>query len=192
LELENNIMPEKKIIIGLVGQLACGKGTVAEYLKKKYGASVYRYSTMLRDVLNRLYLEINRVNIQDLSSVLRKKFGEDLLAKVITEDVKKDSNKLIVVDGIRRMDDIKYLINEKGFILTKVTAKPETRYKRITGRGENTDDTKKTFAQFLKDETKEADAGIPKVMTKAKKEINNDGDLDDLHKQVDNLIKELA
>jgi len=29
-------------------------------------------------------------------------------------------------------------------------------------------------------------------MTKAKKEINNDGDLDDLHKQVDNLIKELA
>ena len=115
-----------------------------------------------------------------------------MLAKVITEDVKKDSNKLIVVDGIRRMDDIKYLINEKGFILTKVTAKPETRYKRITGRGENTDDTKKTFAQFLKDETKEADAGIPKVMTKAKKEINNDGDLDDLHKQVDNLIKELA
>ena len=185
-------MANNKIIIGLVGQLACGKGTVAEYLKKKYGASVYRYSTMLRDVLNRLYLEINRVNIQDLSSVLRKKFGEDLLAKVITEDVKKDSNKLIVVDGIRRMDDIKYLINEEGFILTKVTAKPETRYKRITGRGENTDDTKKTFAQFLKDETKEADAGIPKVMTKAKKEINNDGDLDDLHKQVDNLIKELA
>ena len=56
-------MANKKIIIGLVGQLACGKGTVAEYLKEKYGASVYRYSTMLRDVLNRLYLEINRVNM---------------------------------------------------------------------------------------------------------------------------------
>ena len=27
-------MANKKIIIGLVGQLACGKGTVAEYLKK--------------------------------------------------------------------------------------------------------------------------------------------------------------
>ena len=185
-------MENKKIIIGLVGQLACGKGTVAEYLKEKYGASVYRYSTMLRDVLSRLYLEINRINMQDLSAVLREKFGEDILAKVMTEDVEKDPNKLIVVDGIRRMDDIKYLINEEGFILTKVTAKPETRYKRITGRGENTDDTQKTFAQFLKDEKNKADADIPKVMAKAKKEINNDGDLDDLHKQVDNLIKELA
>lgn len=153
-------MENKKIIIGLAGQLACGKGTVAEYLKEKYGASVYRYSTMLRDVLSRLYLEINRINMQDLSAILRKKFGEDILAKVMTEDVEKDLNKLIVVDGIRRMDDIKYLINEKGFLLTKVTAKPETRYKRITGRGENTDDTKKTFAQFLKDEKNKTDASI--------------------------------
>lgn len=185
-------MANKKIVIGLVGRLACGKGTVAEYLKEKYEANVYRYSTILRDVLSRLYLEINRVNMQDLSTALREKFGEDLLAKVITEDVKKDPNKLIVVDGVRRMNDIKYLINEKGFFLTKVTAKPETRYKRITSRGENVDDTQKTYAEFLADETKEADAGIPTVMAKARREINNDGNLDDLYKQTDNLIKSLG
>ena len=185
-------MANKKIIIGLVGQLSCGKGTVAKYLKEKYGAGVYRYSTIFRDVLNRLYLEISRSNMQNLSAALREKFGEDLLAKVITKDVNKDPNKLIVVDGIRRMDDIKYLINEKGFILIKVTASSETRYKRITSREENTDDTKKTYTQFLADEKKEADADIPKVMAEAKKKINNDGSLDDLYKQIDNLIKELG
>ena len=87
-------MSQQKIIIGLVSKIAAGKGTVTKYLQDKYGASAYRFSTMLRDALNRLYVEINRKNMQKLSTILRQNFGEDLMAKVIAEDVKRDIIKL--------------------------------------------------------------------------------------------------
>ncbi len=180
----------KKIILGLVGKIAAGKGTVAKYLEDKYGAHTYRFSTMLRDVLNRLHIEITRSSMQKLSTILRQNFGEDLLAKVIAGDVEKDKNNLIVVDGIRRLADIKYLEKIPGFILVKIEAEPKIRYQRILTRDENKDDTKKTFEEFLADEKKEADAEIPIVMEKATLSLDNNKDFDYLYKQVDKIIAE--
>lgn len=134
---------DKKIIIGLVGQISSGKGTVAKYIEEKYGAKTYRFSTMLRDVLNRMYIDINRNNMQEISTFFRQKFGEDLMAKVITEDVKKENNNLVIVDGVRRMADIKYLQELENFHLVRIAATPQKRYERLIQRHENTDDTKK-------------------------------------------------
>lgn len=181
----------KKIIIGLVGQISSGKGTVAKYIEEKYGAKIYRFSTILRDVLNRLYLEINRANMQDISTLLRKKFGEDLLSKVITEDVKKESNNLIVVDGIRRLADIKYLQDFENFYLIRIVASQENRYKCLIQRQENSDDNKKTYEQFLVEQNNEADAEIPLVMNQAKIEINNDAGFEELYKQIDEILNKL-
>ena len=177
-----------KKIIGLVGQISSGKGTIAEYIEKKHKSSTYRFSTILRDVLDRLHVEITRKNMQDMSTFLRKQFGEDLLAKVIAEDVKSDENNIIVVDGIRRMADIKYLEEIDGFKLIKITADPKIRYERLIQRTENHGDTKKTYEEFLADQEKEADAEIPIVMEKAEMEINNDGDLKDLEKEIEKVI----
>jgi len=184
-------MPNRKIIIGLVSQISAGKGTVAKYLEEKYKATTHRYSTMLRDILNRLYLKINRGNMQALSTILRKNFGEDILAKVITADVKNDNNKIIMVDGIRRMADIKYLIKLPEFKLVRIIADPKIRYQRITKRTENAGDRQKTYEEFLNDEKKEADADIPKVMEKAEIEINNNGGVNELYKQIDDLIENI-
>ncbi|MCK4554819.1 AAA family ATPase [Candidatus Parcubacteria bacterium] len=179
-----------KIIVGLVGEIASGKGTIAEYLEKKYSASTYKFSSILRDVLIRLHIEISRKNMQNLSTILRQNFGEDLLARIIAEDVKKDGNKIIVVDGIRRMADIKYLKEIAGFKLIKITADSKIRYERLIERTENQGDTKKTYEEFLSDHNKEADAKIPKVLEKAEIEINNNGAVTELYQQVDKIIKQ--
>lgn len=181
-------MENKKIIIGLVGQIAAGKGTVAEYLENKYNARTYRFSTILRDVLNRLHCEITRSTLQSVSTALRSVLGEDLLAKVITEDVKQDSNDIIVVDGIRRMADIKYLKDLENFILIKIIADPKIRYERLIQRTENSGDTQKTYEEFLADQLKEADAEIPAVMQTAQEELNNDGNFEELYQQIEKLI----
>ena len=47
----------KRLIIGLVGRKGSGKGTVAKILKEKYGASVYRFSDVLREILDLLFVE---------------------------------------------------------------------------------------------------------------------------------------
>ena len=182
------MIKDKKIIIGLVGKIASGKGSVAEYLEKKYNANTYSFSTILRDILKRLHYEISRTNMRTISTVLRKNFGEDLLAKVIAEDVKKDNNKLIVVDGIRRIADIKFLNEMDGFILIKITANLKTRYKRLIERTENKGDSQKTYENFLDDEQKETETLIPVVMKQAKKELTNNNDFKDLYNQIDNIL----
>lgn len=80
---------EEQIVIGLVGEMSSGKGTVARHVAEKYGASTYRFSTILRDILDRVYVKHARENIQKLSTFLRQAYGEDLLSKVIYYDVKR-------------------------------------------------------------------------------------------------------
>lgn len=181
-------MKNKKIIIGLTGQIACGKGAITKYLEKKYGASSYRFSTMLRDVLDRIYIEQSRANLSLISKIIRKNFGEDTMAKVMTSDVKNDKNKIIVVDGIRRLADIKYLKKIPGFKLVRVVVDSKIRYERLLSRNENKGDNKKTYQDLLRDEKKEADAQIPQVMKKAEIEINNEGNIKELYKQIENKI----
>ncbi len=180
-----------KIILGLVGEIASGKGTVVNYLASKYNASQHKFSTSLRDLLQRLYLEVNRQNMQNISTVLREHFGQDLLAKVIAEDVASDKNQFIIIDGVRRFSDITYLKKIPEFKLIYVQTDIKKRYERIIERQENTDDQFKTFEQFEKDNQAETEQEILKVAEIADYVINNNGTTEELHQQVNEIISDL-
>lgn len=178
----------KKIIIGLTGEIACGKGAVVDYLVKKYQASSYRYSKILRDILDRVYQEQTRKNMTDLSDWLRKNFGQDILSKTLANDIKQDKNKLIVFDGLRRAPELNIFKKIPGFILIKIVSGPKISYKRFIKRNENPGDHKKTYQQFLKDLKGLSDYEIPEVMKQANFEINNDGSMKNLYEQIDRII----
>ncbi len=180
-----------KIILGLAAELAGGKGTVAKYIEEKYGGSSYRFSTMLRDILQRIYLPDSRENMQKLSTILRQNFGEDTLAKVIAEDVKSDNHNIIAIDGVRRPVDIKYLKEIPGFKLVYIATDIKNRYKRIVKRGENPDDATKTLEQFKKDQEGEADAQIRNMKDHADFVIDNNGTFEELYKQIDEIINKI-
>lgn len=177
-----------KIIFGFVGQIASGKGTATKYLKTKHGASTHRFSTMLRDVLDRLYIDQTRENLQTISQILRENFGEDTLARVMAEDVKNDKYKLVIIDGIRRPDDVKYLKEIPGFILVNITADIEKRFERIKKRSENLDDQQKTLEEFKADHQKEAELKIEEIANQATEIINNNGNLENLYQNLDILL----
>lgn len=177
-----------KIILGLVGEIAAGKGTVVKYLEKKHSASSHRFSTPLRDVLVRLHLEINRKNMQDLSRLLREYFGQNLLAKVIAEDAQNDQNKIVIIDGVRRPADIEYLKKLPEFKLVYITARIKIRYERLVNRSENTDDQTKTFEEFLKDHEVETELLIPEIGAQADYKIDNNGNFKKLYNQIEKII----
>lgn len=177
-----------KIILGFVGQLASGKGTAAAYLKKNYGAEVYRFSTMLRDVADRLYIPQTRENLQKISSLFRENFSEDIMSRVMAEDVKNNTHELIVVDGIRRPADAEHLRQIPGFILVHIFAELDTRYERLTERGENLDDNQKTKEEFIADHEREAELKIVDIAAEAQAEINNNGTLNELYQELDTLV----
>jgi len=181
-------MKNKKIIIGLTGEIACGKGAVVDYLVNKHQASSYKYSRILRDILDRVYVEQSRKNMTDLSKCLRKNFGENILSKTLSRDIEQDKNKLVVFDGLRRVPELSIFKKIPGFILIRIVSDPKIRYERLKKRNENPGDNKKTYRQFLKDLKGASDYEIPKVMKLADFEIKNDGSLKDLHRQIDQII----
>jgi len=180
-----------KIILGLVGQIASGKGEVKKYLIETYGASDHRFSDIMRDILKRLSLETTRENVQDASSMLRQTFGEDILAKVMTADAVKDSHELVVIDGVRRLADIRYLNELPGFYLISLNTDQKTRFARVQSRQENAGDANKTYEAFLAEEAHEAEQEIPTVMATAKYQVDNNGTLADLQQKIDAIIEEI-
>ena len=168
--------------------MASGKGTAADYFKTKHGASTYRFSDMLGDTLDRFYLERNRDNFIKISEQIRGTFGEDIMAKTMAHDVERDDNKIIVVEGVRRMSDIEYLSKMDGYVLIEIFADIETRHKRISKRTEKADDQTVTFEQFKADHERSTELSIIDVAKHATKKIDNNSSLEELYKQLEKLI----
>ena len=179
----------KRVIIGLAGEIASGKGTVVKYLIEKHGASSHRFSDIMRDVLSRLYIEHTRETMQQTSSMLRGAFGENIFAKVMAEDIKEDRSEIVVVDGVRRTEDIEFLRKDPDFKLVFVETSLENRYERIIKRGENSDDKSKTFEEFKFDAQREAELTIAGLKEYADKILDNNGTAEDLEKQIEELLQ---
>lgn len=177
-----------KKIFGVTGLMACGKGTVAKYFAEKYNADTFRFSTILRDVLDRLYLPQSRENFQKITPMLLDLFGTDLLSKIIAQDVAKSNKDIIIVEGIRRFPDIEYLKKMPGFKLVAIEVDAKIRYQRLVARSENPGDAEKTWEQFLEEHKAATEIDIPKLMEASDIKINNSGSVEELYKQLDNLI----
>ncbi len=179
----------KKIIFGFTGSIASGKDTAGDYLEKKHNGKNFSYSDMLGDVTKRFYLEFNRDNLIKVSEMIREKFGENIMAKTMAKDIEKDDHHITSISNIRRLADIEYLGKLPGFVLVSIEADLEVRYKRLTNRGEKTDDNNKTYEQFLEDHQRSTELSILEVVKQAKEKIDNNGSLEELHKQLDELVK---
>lgn len=178
-----------KKVFGFTGLIASGKGTACKYINEKYGAEGFRFSTILRDVVDRIYLPQTRENLQNISQVLRENFSQDILSKAIAEDVKKAKSEIVIIDGVRRWTDIEHLKEIPGFKLVGLKVNAKTRYQRLTKRGENTDDTTKTWEEFQKDSNAEAEVHIQEMVEKADVVIDNNGSLEDFYNQLDKLVE---
>lgn len=178
-----------KIILGLAGEIASGKGAVAKYLAEKHDSNFYRFSSILRDITKRVHLEENRENLQKISTMLREYWGSDILSKTIYCDVKNDKHDVITVDGVRRFEDVEFLKKIPGFKLVYIEADLEKRYERLIKRREDADDATKTLEGFKKDLEREAELEVKKLKDQADFIIENNGTREELYAQVDKIIK---
>ena len=179
------------MIIGLVGEFGTGKGTAAAYLQKKYKAEVLKFSHILNDILHRLRQDVTRNNHRIITA-LRKEFGEDIIAKTLIADIEaRNKNKLIVIDGFRKLEELRAFKELNGFVLINLTASPKSRYERLTKRNEKRDDQEKKYNDFLREHKNDSDKDIVKVGKQADFQIDNSGTERELYSQIDKIIKQI-
>lgn len=180
-----------KIILGFTGEIGSGKGLATRHLAEKYGATIHRTSKMLRDLLDRLYVSQTRENMQNISTLLREMFSEDIMAKVIYEDVQKDANEIVTVDGIRFLVDVAHLKNLPEFKLVYLEAPERERYDRVIHRNQNPGENKMTFDQFQDAEGGESESQVKELKKVADYIIQNDGTKEEFLGKIDKIIEEL-
>lgn len=179
----------EKIIFGLAGEPGAGKDTVKEYLADRYGAQSLGFSLVLKDILNRLSLELCRVNYATLAEALRTSFGENILATVLADDAARMSAQIVVIDGIRKLGELDELRKLSNFRFIFVETDLRVRYERIKNRGTKTDDQAKTFEEFVRDHEHAADREVRNLKEKADLIIENNGTLQDLCRRVDEVMQ---
>ena len=125
-------LPAQKIsIIGLTGNIAGGKGIVAELLKK----NGYKYFSLSEQVYaiakKRGEENAARSVLQDIGNEMRANFGSDILARLVGAEIFASSNNLIVIDGIRNPGEIEFFRKRPEFLLIAVIAPKVDRYERM-------------------------------------------------------------
>lgn len=178
----------KRVFI-FVGHIGCGKGAACAYIHETYGAASFRFSTMLRDVARRYYLPEDRDHLIRISEIMRREFGEDVMAKTMMNDIIASGKDLVCVDGARRLADY---LPMSGMVLVKMEAEPRIRFERLASRHQNTDDATKTFEQFLLDEQRSTEKSIDDLAAHATETIYNNGTPEELHAALDALIKKYS
>lgn len=175
-------------VVGLVGKIASGKGVVSDYLVNNYGARVYRFSDVLRDVLLRLNKPVTRENLQSLGFHLRQVFGENVLAEVVKGDIIRDGHGFVVVDGIRYWDEFKMVrVFEKNLVVS-ITAPLEVRYQRVVSRATRGEE-KISIEEFKKSEANPTEMLIDEIAAHADIKIENLGSKDALLETLDIVLK---
>lgn len=180
------------MIIGLTGKNGSGKTAVSEYLKSR-GFEYYSLSDEIREEIRRRGLEITRDVLIEAGNELREKYGPGVLAERILRNLGTDHN--YVIDSIRNPHEVEVLRRRSDFTLLALEADPTTRFERSRARGRES--AAQTFQQFIEEETRELDSKNPTnqqlkaTRQKADVVVNNNGTLEELHRQLDELLRPL-
>jgi len=186
----------QRIIIGLTGPIAGGKGLVAEFLRRK-GFFYSSTSDRVREEIRERGIETTREILQEIADGLRRKFGPEVLAKRTWEIIKSQSNPRVVIDSIRGEAEVDYLKKKPNFYLIGVTAPRRLRYQRVISRQRESDPIKwKEFLRIDKIDFKSGQGkegrNIKACLKKSDFLIVNDGSLEKLKNRVKLVMDKLA
>jgi dephospho-CoA kinase len=193
-------MRSEKKYIGVVGQIACGKGELKDYLVEELGFTSFSLSSIVHEELRKNGVtEFTRKALQDMGDELRKKYGDAVLAKLTINKVKDPKSKikdLIVIEGIRNPGEIEFLKKLPHFVLIGVKAKRELRFKRLLKRNKEWDP--KVWNDFLIVDRRDLGVGqkksgqqVGKCLHYCDYILTNNRDVRDFQRKVKNLMEKV-
>jgi dephospho-CoA kinase len=179
----------KKIIV-ITGPIGSGKDTFADLLAESLsGVSIERhdYSEVMKETLDLWFLQRTRENFRKLTNLMEHNFGRGTLAKAINTRVEKAQAEVVLVTGARRTIEVEYLRKLPNCTVIYITADPEIRYERTKASKVKTGEPP-TFEAFLQEEQEDTEKEIPEIGKSADITIENNGDLEELKKQVTSFL----
>jgi len=127
-----------------------------------------------------------------LLEVLRSAFREDLLGKIVLQDILKENSEIVVLENIRRSEDSRSFLGVPNFVLIEIFADIKVRYERIIKRTQNPDDKNKTYEEFVAEHQRPNELSILEVAKLAHERVDNNGTIEALYRQLDELVRKYS
>ena len=181
------------MIIGLTGENCSGKGTSAEYLKKK-GFYYLSLSDVIREEVAKEGRSSTRENLIAKGTEMRQRHGPGILAKKVAEMMEKDRN--YIVDSIRTPGEVAELKKLPEFFLVYITADPKVRFARMKERGRESDP--QTYEAFNKIEAiemksqEQAGQNLEETIKLADRMVVNEGSVEELRDKLDEQLGSIS
>jgi dephospho-CoA kinase len=180
-------------VIATTGMPGCGKGEVLKYLKER-GIPALIMREIVTDEMEKVGLELTNKNIREFATDLRKKNGQDIVAKMCLKSLREmeKEHDVILVDGIRGFDEVKLFKKEltEDFILIAIFASPKTRFNRLKNRGEKWD--MQNWEEFEWRDGVELSWGLGNAIALSDYTINNSDSLENFHKQLEQILEKIT
>jgi dephospho-CoA kinase len=177
-----------KLILGLTGPNAAGKGEVAEFLARN-GFRVHSLSDIVREEAAALGLPPEREHLIRIGTRLRREGGPGVLARRILPRLGDRD----VVDSIRNPAEVEELRRIPHFVLLGVSAATETRFDRALARNRPGDPRSLEEFRAREEQENTSDPNAQRLEATfrlADRVLANNGDLKRLHQAVERLLAE--
>ncbi len=177
-------------VIGLTGLIGSGKDTVSDYISKKYGYRIVVMGDIVRELATELGRSHSRDNLHLTQKEYVEKYGIEYFAKRVVEKIRRNNWQKVVINGIRRPEDASVPKGEfkKDMVVALVDAPPQVRFERMKARMRA--DDPQTMEEFIRQEENElALFRWSETMKFVENRINNDGTVEELHKNIEAFIK---
>lgn len=181
------------MIIGIAGTLGAGKGTVVDYLVAKKDFKHYSSSGLLVEILHERGEFVDRDAMGRIAREIRAT-DPNGVPKLTYERVKKDNPKNAIIEALHTVGEAEFVRSVGGIILG-VDADLNVRYARISKRGSEKDNV--SFEKFVEQSKREDEGGSPghnirEVINAADYVLQNNGTLEELHKQIDDVLEKIT
>lgn len=182
------------IIIGITGTLGAGKGSIVEYLTQNKGFKHFSARDYISQEVSRRNLVLNRDSLTLVANDLRQKHSPSFIIDQLYQMAIAEG-KNAVIESVRTLGEIRSLRKNAHFYLFAVDAPAEVRYQRISQRASETDHI--NYPTFLANEEREMKASDPNkqnlsaCIAEADYRFDNSGDINQLYKQVENVLNKL-
>jgi dephospho-CoA kinase len=180
------------IITAIVGLCGTGKSVVAKYIEETFKFKPIYFGGYVLEELKNRNLEINSVNEKHVREDLRKKYGLDVIAKRAADTIHSYAadGANVIIDGLYSFSEYLYLKDKFGkqLIVLSVHSRKALRYQRL-GQREVRPLTPREVDQRDFSEIKNIEKAGPIAV--ADYHIINDGDIQDLYKSIETIMKKI-
>jgi len=179
-----------RAVVGLMGRIGSGKGTVADVLINEFGFKGITMGDLAREEVTDRGLEPSRETTTRISTELLSKDPAYFIKKAVKK-INESGHDKWLIDGIRTP------INITGFrkafpniVFIKVEVKPEIRFERMRLRGRP--GFPSTFEKFMEHEQLEDQKfHLSETLSKADQILNNNGTYEELTEKTRVLAEKL-